>query len=286
MLKWRKVVLVVLTAALLVLAGCGTAPAPSSSAPAPGPAGPAPAQPVVPAAAGRVAAIKQLGKLRVGWAEYNPFEYRDPSTNQLTGILIDIPKALAKTWGVEVQFVEDAWPTLTTATAAGQKWDLAFMGITPARAEQVDFSDSIYHTDFTLMVRKNAGFTKFEDVDQVGRKIVVTTGSNTDEALTARVKHAEIVRVKDVANVLLQLTSGKVDAMATQRDYLARRAAEFPEYTVLPDNFGQARMAIAVAKKQPEYLAAINAFIKEHKRSGFFQKLIDQYKLVGNEVSP
>lgn len=55
------------------------------------------------AAADLPEAVRQAGALRLTVnSTYAPMEYRDPATNQLTGLDIELAEALAKRLGVKV----------------------------------------------------------------------------------------------------------------------------------------------------------------------------------------
>jgi polar amino acid transport system substrate-binding protein len=87
--------------------------------------------------------IKQAGTLRLTVnSTYAPMEYRDPSTNQLVGLDIDLANELAKRLGVKIVWSETPFaeliPSLQTKRA-----DFIISGISDrsSRREAADFID-------------------------------------------------------------------------------------------------------------------------------------------------
>src|SRR6266581_5679177 len=86
-------------------------------------------------------AIKQAGELRLTVnSTYAPMEYRDPATNELTGLDIDLANELAKRLGVKIVWSETPFaeliPSLQTRRA-----DFIISGISDraSRREAADF---------------------------------------------------------------------------------------------------------------------------------------------------
>ncbi|MEO7009082.1 MAG: ABC transporter substrate-binding protein, partial [Caldimonas sp.] len=74
-----------------------------------------------------------------------PFTFLDTKTNQISGIMVDIMKAIGKDQGFAIEITPMTFSTLIAALQAN-KADViaAAMYITPPRQEVVDFSDPIY----------------------------------------------------------------------------------------------------------------------------------------------
>ena len=86
--------------------------------------------------------VKAAGKLVVGVeGTYPPFTYHDDN-GELTGLDIELGKALADKLGVEVEFQEAAWDSLLIGIDT-ERFDTVInsVSITDERAEKYDFSD-------------------------------------------------------------------------------------------------------------------------------------------------
>src|SRR5258708_27269973 len=79
--------------------------------------------------------IEKQRVMRVGWAVWHPYVFRDPKTNQVQGISYDLVQDLGKSLGVKVEWVEDSWATLPAGLQANKFEITNLMAITPPRAE-------------------------------------------------------------------------------------------------------------------------------------------------------
>ncbi|MDE2573036.1 MAG: amino acid ABC transporter substrate-binding protein [bacterium] len=239
-----------------------------------------------PAGGSLLADIQSSQKLKVGWAEWNPLEYRDVASNSLKGMLIDMAAKLAGDLGTKPEFVEDSWATLASGVATG-KFNVALEGITTERAKIVDFSHPLYQTAFTAIVPKGSPYGSWSDLNKANVSISVTTGSNTDQLLTelsqaGKIK-AHIIRIKDVGAGVLAMASGQVQAYTDQKDALISVTSSHPEYRLVTGSYGVAQFGIAVPKGQPTFKAAVDKAVVSMLKDGTVKELLAQYHIVGNE---
>ena len=219
--------------------------------------------------------------LRVGWAVWNPYVYRDPKTNSLVGISYDLVEDLGKAMGVKVEWVEDSWATLPAGIQA-HKFDITnLMAITPPRAEAIDFSHPVTKHGLSLIApeAKVAKTKGWEDWDRPDVKIAVTLGANSDMFITEKFKKAQIVRLKTVPENVLALMSGRVDAHASTIDALKAIQKEHPSLAIVPGSFGGSEVAFGLPKGDKELANVVNKFVDEAKRSGRISQLLDKYGL-------
>ena len=85
--------------------------------------------------------IKKRGKMQVGFGSFLPWAIRDKQGNWV-GFEIDVSTKLAKDMGVELDLMPTAWDGIIPSLIAG-KFDVIIGGlsVTPARQEQVDFTE-------------------------------------------------------------------------------------------------------------------------------------------------
>lgn len=85
--------------------------------------------------------IKKRGKLQVGFGTFVPWAMRDKQ-GKWVGFEIDVASKFAKDMGVEVDLIPSAWDAIIPSLIAG-KFDVIIGGmtITPARKEQIDFTE-------------------------------------------------------------------------------------------------------------------------------------------------
>ncbi|MDE2573627.1 MAG: amino acid ABC transporter substrate-binding protein [bacterium] len=237
-------------------------------------------------AVSKLAEVQSTKTLKIGWAEWNPLEYRDVGSNELKGMLIDLGKRIAAKIGAKPVFVEDNWATLASGVAAG-KFQIALEGITSERERLVDFSHPLYYSEFTAIVHKDSPYRSWDDINKSNVAISVTTGSSCDQVLgelekAGKVK-ARIVRIKDVGPGVLALATGQVQAYTDQKDALLSVLASHPEFALVSGSYSAAQFGVAIPRGQPELKSAIDKAVIGMLKDGTIRALLRQYHVVGND---
>ncbi len=219
--------------------------------------------------------------LRVGWAVWHPYVFRDPKTNQLQGITYDLVADMGKALGVKINWVEDNWSTLPAGIQANKFEITNLMAITPPRAAVVDFSEAVTKHGLSLIAPKAevAKTKSWQDWDKPGIKIAVTLGANSDLFVTERFKRAEIVRLKTVPENVLALVSGRVHAHASTIDALKSIQKEHPGMDIVPGSYGGSEVAFALPKGDKQLAERVNKFVRDAKKSGRIKELLAKYGL-------
>ncbi len=165
--------------------------------------------------------IKESGKLVVATsADYPPYEFHKiiDGKDQIIGFDIDIAREIAKDMGVELEITDMDFDGLLIALQAG-KADMVFAGMTPTpkRQENASFSKIYYAAEHGILV--NA-----EDKDKInsiedlkGKKLGVQKGSIQEEIAKNQIQGAEIKALGKVTDLVLDLKSGKVDALLIEK---------------------------------------------------------------------
>jgi len=228
-----------------------------------------------------LARVEKSKTLKVGWAVWHPYVFRDPKNNELEGISYELVQDLGKAMGVKVEWVEDNWSTLPAGIQAAKFEISNLMAITPPRAQAVDFSHSVTKHGVSLIASKDKvdKMHTWEEWDRPGVKIAVTLGANSDMFVSERFKKAEIVRLKTVPENVLALVSGRVDAHASTIDALVTIQREHPELVIVPGSFGNSEVAFALPKGDTALAKEVNKFVDDAKRSGRIQQLLTKYGL-------
>jgi polar amino acid transport system substrate-binding protein len=219
--------------------------------------------------------------LRVGWAVWHPYVFRDPKSNQVEGISYELLQEMGKALGVKVEWIEDSWATLPAGLQASKFEITNLMAITPPRAEVVGFSEAVTQHGLSLIApQAEVAKTKsWQDWDRPGVKIAVTLGANSDMFVTEKFKRAEIVRLKTVPENVLALVSGRVNAHASTIDALKTIQKEHPNLGIVPGSFGFSEVAFALPKGDAQLAKRVNQFVAEAKKSGRISQLLTKYGL-------
>ena len=165
-------------------------------------------------------------------------------------------------------------------------WDVAFLGIDPARAAEADFSPAYLEVELKYLLSPNSSIRTVADVDRPGIRIAVPRGDLVDILLSEKLKRAELVRADTVMGAFDLLQAGKAEVCALPLPNLLQYSAQLPGSRVLDEGFGVNRVGIVVPKGQPEHLAYFSDFIEDAKASGFVQSAVERAGLRGVRVAP
>ncbi len=233
-------------------------------------------------AAGKLDELKKAGTVRAGWATFKPLIFTDTATGKVTGFWGDITdQMIADGLHMKVEWVEGTWATIVTGIQAG-KWDVAPAGITDTRSEVATPTKPFAKVDYTMLVKDKSTAKSWKELDQPGKRISVSQGSNTDQALTKVVKQATIVRVHQ-EQALLELLGDKVDGQAVQKDYAMQAMKKYPGLKTVSDAFGSSFIGWYVPKGADDVKAAVEEWLDGAKKRGVVRQLLDKWKLEGAE---
>jgi polar amino acid transport system substrate-binding protein len=234
----------------------------------------------------RVTDLIRAGRVRVGLGLVPTFATKDPVTGEVRGVAIDLARALAAHLGVELLPVTYPSPPSVLDGLQAGAWDVAFLGVDPARATVVDFSPPYLHVDSTYLVPEGSSIRQVAEADQAGVRIAVTGKSVEDLVLSRMLQRAELLRVDTVSAGFDALRAGHADVFAAPRPTLLGFSARLPGSRVLGDRFHAVSHAMAVPTGQAGRLAYISAFIEEAKASGLVQRATEGAGLRGVQVAP
>ena len=160
-------------------------------------------------------AIKDRGSLRVGVTQAPPWFFKDPATNEWTGLGSSIGKAMAGELGVEFEPVEVTWGTAVAALQAN-KIDVMFvLDATPARAMAIDFpAQPLLYYALAVLADDDLRISTWDDLNKEGTKIAVTQGTTMDTYVSARLPNAEILRFPSNGESVAAFQSRRVNAVS------------------------------------------------------------------------
>ena len=138
--------------------------------------------------------LAPAGKLLVGLNLQRSFLVkRDPATGEVTGMAMDFSRMLAERLNVTVEPV--LYPdvgSLVEGARAGA-WDIAFLGIDPARSDVMEFTAPYIEVDNTYLVPVNSPIHTLADADRSGVRIGTGLESTTGLFLSRTIKRAQLV---------------------------------------------------------------------------------------------
>jgi polar amino acid transport system substrate-binding protein len=232
-----------------------------------------------------VSDLAPTGKLRVGINYGNPvLAKRDPSTRDLTGVAVDLARELGKRVNVPVELVPFESAGKMFDAAKDRAWDVAFLAIDAARADQIDFTAPYIEIEGTYLVPAGSPFHVITDVDRAGVRIGISSGSAYDLFLTRSIKHAELIRAPDPNGAFQLILESKVDVVAGVKQHLMANLKKLPGSRVLDDRFMAIQQALGIVKGRPLGAKYLREFIEDVKASGLVAQAIEKAGIGGVSV--
>ncbi len=214
--------------------------------------------------------VKQRGTLNCGTDNTAPgFGYLNTKTGQLEGLDVDFCKAVAAAVlgdASKVKFVTVTDKSRFDAVLTNQV-DVVFAHTTvkPAResAIAIDFLPINFYDGTGIMVKADSGVKQFSELE--GATICTTQGSVTETVLTGAFKargwkNTKILTYENLEKLFAALSSGRCNAMSTDKSALAAWAGNSPkpsDYLILPDTLDKSPFAGFVAANDSRWRNAL-----------------------------
>src|SRR3974390_3331382 len=218
--------------------------------------------------------LKQLapcGKLRGGIvaapAATAFFALKDARGN-VKGVTVDLIRGLATTLKLPLELqIFDNSGQVTEAVANGE-CDVAFMPQDAERAKRVDFGPAYYLIESTYLVPAGSTIKSIEEVNRPGRRIVAISNTTTARSARRTAPQASVEEVPSVDQMTEMARHGQGDAFALSHDSFSGLLPKLPGARVLPGNFQQTGIAVAVPKGRSTALRIVSDWLETAKSSG------------------
>jgi polar amino acid transport system substrate-binding protein len=208
---------------------------------------------------------------------YPPFEMVDEQ-GKPAGVSIDLAHALGEYLRREVVLENIPFDGLIPSLKTG-KIDLVISSLTATadRAESIDFSEPYLTTGLALLVQRSSPIRSVADLAQKGRKVVVKRGTTGDLYAADQLKSATVYPLDKEGSCVMEVAQGKADAfiydqMSTLKNWQRHQETTKP----LLEAFQKESWAIGLRKGTP-LRAEVNAFLKQYRDRGGFQKLGEKW---------
>jgi polar amino acid transport system substrate-binding protein len=236
------------------------------------------------------AAIKAKGEIVfANVPNYPPFEFKEPATDKLTGVDIEIGEAIAAKLGVKAHWQETAFAEMMAAVTTGRV-DLILSGMTDlaTRRDQVTFVDYVksgpqfYTTaargdefkDMIALCGKNVGTSR--------RTSFPTEIAAWSEAHCAPAGKPAIVVVgtEGSADARTQLKQGRVDAAVQGNETIPYMIAQEPgAYAAIGKAIAEQYTGIGIAKADKPLQDAVQAAFQQTIADGTYGKILAKWQL-------
>jgi ABC-type amino acid transport substrate-binding protein len=217
--------------------------------------------------------VRQAASVRVCiWPDYYGITHRNPRTQQLGGIDIDLSAEFGHDLKVGVQYVDSSFATLIDDLKS-DRCDIAMfaVGMLPQRMEQLRFTRPYLQSDiYAVTTRGNKVVSRWEDIDKPGVAVAVQAGTFMEPVMAASLKNARIVKISPPATRERELEAGRVDVFMTDYPY-SRRLLDNADWATLispPVPFHVLPYAYAVKPGDAAWLAVADEFVARIQRDG------------------
>lgn len=231
--------------------------------------------------------LAPTGTLRAG-INYGNFilATRDRATGESRGVAIDLTRELARRLGVPLEIVAyDSVATMVDGAKTGA-WDIAFLGIDPARAGEIGFTAAYLQIEATYLVPAGSRLRTVADVDQEGVRVAAPARANYELFLSRNLKRAQLVRAPSADAAFDLLVTGNVEALAGLRQALIGLTEKLPGSRMVDGQFMAVQQAVGVPRGREAGLAYLRRFVEDAKASGLVARAIEQTGARGVSVAP
>jgi len=232
-------------------------------------------------------ALAPTGKLRVGLQLGSPHNViRDSVTGEMKGVGFDLGKELARRMAVPFEPV--LYPSVGALLDGGKSgaWDVAFVGFSPARAKEWDFTALHMEMEFGYLIPGGSPISTMAGVDRSGIRVAVQEKSQPDVFLSRNLKNAAIVRASSLAGTVELLKSAKADAIFSIKPSLFEASNQLPGSRVLDGRSGIDPHAMVIPKGRDPGLTYARQFIEAAKSEGMVKAAIERVGIHGAVVAP
>lgn len=228
----------------------------------------------------RLAQVLERGKLVVGTGATNPPWHYEDADGQIVGFDIEMAKLLARglfeltdeqlanrdEWSQRLEIVVEA-ADARIPNLLSDKIDIVcqFMTVTALRAQQVEFTIPYYREAVTLLLPADSPYTGTADMAGNAAKVAILENPTAVDMVHNGVADAEVSTFDSVANSVLALDSGRVDATAIDLSTGQYLTLQNPDkYKVGVDSWQPQTYALAVKPGDQRWLNWVNTALHEY----------------------
>ena len=228
--------------------------------------------------------IKASGTLRVCiWPDYYGITYRDPRTQRLTGLDIELSQELARDLGLRVAHVDSSFASLV-ADVTGDRCDVAMFSVSvlPERRQHLRFTRPYLQSDiYGVTTRSNAVVRQWQDIDRPGVVVGVVAGTSMEKVMRERLRQARLQVIRPPDTRERELEAGRIDVFMTDYPY-SRRLLDVTDWAMLvppPERFHVLPYAYAVKPGDEAWFQAVDGFVARIQADGRLEAAATRHRL-------
>ncbi|MGB6106028.1 MAG: transporter substrate-binding domain-containing protein [Pusillimonas sp.] len=238
------------------------------------------AQPVLAQDASGMEKILSSKVVRVGAIEAFPYYKHDLTVGKWVGIIPDMLELMFGSIGVKVEYVPTDWGT-ASAGLQSNRFDLVGgYNATPQRALALDFSMPISQSRIGILTLKEppAAYKDWSALNNPDFKVAAVDGASTTRAAQKVIPNASWTLVKASNAMVMELESGRVDAMISNHPtLLLYKQSKGSGHMVIPEPVVASPVNIAMRKNSPELREWLNVAVQYYEADGSLKAIWDKY---------
>lgn len=207
--------------------------------------------------------------------KYPPFNFVNDQ-GQLDGFDVEIGRTLAQRSGLKGAPLATAWDGIIAGLLA-TKYDaiIGSMAITDKRKEAVNFTAPYYRSGAQLFSSAN-GLKAVADLN--GKKVGVVLGTTYEEWVRKNMPDVQVVTYKGDPEMILELGNRRIDGFITDKlvGLIAIKEKNAP-VRMVGDLLYPELIGIAVNKKNPQLLGALNQALQDIQADGTYAKISQKW---------
>jgi polar amino acid transport system substrate-binding protein len=217
------------------------------------------------------------GKLTVcSDTPYEPFEFKEDGKD--TGYDMDILRAIAEDADLDLAVKDLPFEGILGSLAAGDCDVVASaVTITDERAKQIDFTDSYFDADQSLLVKSSDAEGIASLADLAGRTIGVQSSTTGETYAKENAEGATVKGFEDSDSLFTAIEAGDIDAILQDLPVNAYRATKDDSVEVIETYKTGEQYGFAVEKGNEDVLTFINDGLAELKDAGTFDTIYETY---------
>jgi len=217
------------------------------------------------------------------WPDYYSITYRNPKTQQLSGIDIDMAHELGKDLGLAIRFIDSSFARLVDDVTQ-DRCDVAMfaVGITPARQARLRFTKPHLASDiYGVTSKTNRRIKSWMDIDKPGTVVAVTKGTLHEPVMKEKLKQAQLMVLETPFAREQEVQSGRADVFMTDYPYSQRflANADWARLVTPVSAYHITSYAYAIAQGDDPWHARLEKFVNDVKQDGRLLSSARQHRL-------
>ena len=228
-----------------------------------------------------VARVRERGNVLVVGVkqDFKPFGFRDEN-DELAGFDIDLVRAMADLWEVEIELVPVTSANRIEKLMAGEV-DLvaASMTHTRPRDADIDFSQTYFLDGQSVLVRQASNITELAGL--ANGEVGAVEGSTSIEQIRQYAEQENVpltvVPFPTYADAQAALDAGEIDALTTDRAFLLQTALDNPQFTVIGPRFTQEPYGMGVRSGDSTFRNLVDLALQQVARDGTYDTIYNTW---------